>query len=171
MTVSASTVLGVRLIQYLLFGPCCAKMSSGLCRQGRLRSACTSAQSDQGLCWGWLEGAKVSCILRYQGIQLILAYSWAMPVILVAGKGRRGMFLFLLFLHFHSCSFFFPVPLIHLHYFLFYLFSPFLWETTQNDPEGLDMSLNPNSADQSCENVFGFMRTGKAQISLHICTV
>ena len=35
-------------------------------------------------------------------IQLILAYSWARPAILVAGKGRRGMFLFLLFLHFHS---------------------------------------------------------------------
>ena len=31
------------------------------------------------------------------------------PLILVAGKGRRGMFLFLLFLHFHSCSSFFPV--------------------------------------------------------------
>ena len=38
-----------------------------------------------------------------------LAYSWARPAILVAGKGRRGMFLFLLFLHFHSCSSFFPV--------------------------------------------------------------
>ena len=49
----------------------------------------------------------------------ILAYSWARPAILVAGKDR-GMFLFLLFLHFHSCSSFFPVPLFH----LFYLFSP-----------------------------------------------
>ena len=59
------------------------------------------------------------------------------PAILAAGKGRGGMFLFLLFLHFHSCSSFFPVPLFHLHYCLFYLFSPFLWETTQNDPQGL----------------------------------
>ena len=61
--------------------------------------------------------------LCHRGVQLILAYSWARPAILVAGKGRGGMFLFLLFLHFHSCSSFFPVP--------------FLWETTQNDPQGL----------------------------------
>ena len=53
--------------------------------------------------------AKVSCTSGHQGVQLILAYSWARPAILVACKGRRGMFLFLLFLHFHSCSSFFPV--------------------------------------------------------------
>ena len=79
----------------------------------------------------------VLCILDHWGVQLILAYSWARPAILVVGKGRGGMFLFLLFLHFHSCSSFFPVPLFHLLYSLFYLFSPFLWETTQNDPQGL----------------------------------
>ena len=84
-----------------------------------------------------LGGAKVLCILHHWGVQLILAYSWARPAILVVGKGRGGMFLFLLFLHFHSCSSFFPVPLFHLLYSLFYLFSPFLWETTQNDPQGL----------------------------------
>ena len=77
--------------------------------------------------------AKVSCILRHRGVQLKLAYSWARPAILVAGKGRGGMFLFLLLLHFHSCSYFFPNRLFHLLYYLFYLFSPFLWETTQND--------------------------------------
>ena len=87
--------------------------------------------------WGWSGGAKVLCILHHRGVQLILAYSWARPAILVVGKGRGGMFLFLLFLHFHSCSSFFPVPLFHLLYSLFYLFSPFLWETTQNDPQGL----------------------------------
>ena len=86
---------------------------------------------------GWSGGAKVLCILHHQGVQLILAYSWARPAILVVGKGRGGMFLFLLFLHFYSCSSFFPVPLFHLLYSLFYLFSPFLWETTQNDPQGL----------------------------------
>ena len=86
---------------------------------------------------GWLGGAKVLCILHHWGVQLILAYSWARPAILVVGKGRGGMFLFLLFLHFHSCSSFFPVPLFHLLYSLFYLFSPFLWETTQNYPQGL----------------------------------
>ena len=86
---------------------------------------------------GWLGGAKVPCILSHWGVQLILAYSWASPAILVADKGREGMFLFLLFLHFHSCSSFFPVPLFHLFYYLFCLFHPFLWETTQNEPQGL----------------------------------
>ena len=32
-------------------------------------------------------GAKVSCILRHRGVQLILAYSWASPATLVAGNG------------------------------------------------------------------------------------
>ena len=68
----------------------------------------------------------MSCSLCHRGVHLILAYSWTRPGILVAGKGR-GMFLFLLFLHFHSCSSFFPVPLFHLFYYFFYLFSPFLW--------------------------------------------
>ena len=50
-------------------------------------------------------GAKVLCILHHWGVQLILAYSWARPAILVVGKGRGGMFLFLLFFTF------IPVPL------------------------------------------------------------
>ena len=41
---------------------------------------------------GWSGGAKVSCILRHRGVQLILAYSWARPAILVAGKDRWGIF-------------------------------------------------------------------------------
>ena len=46
--------------------------------------------------------AKLSCILHHRGVQLILAYSWARPAVLAAGKGRGGMFLlFLLFLHCH----------------------------------------------------------------------
>ena len=53
---------------------------------------------------GWSGGAKVLCISRHGGIQLILACSWARPAILVAGKGRGGFFLFLLFT-------FTPVPL------------------------------------------------------------
>ena len=36
--------------------------------------------------------AKVSCILCHWGVQLKLTYSWARPAILVAGKGRGGMF-------------------------------------------------------------------------------
>ena len=73
------------------------------------------------------------CILRHWSIRLILAYSWARFVFLVAGKDIGGIFLFLLFLYCHSCSFFFPVPI---SYLLHYLFSPFLWETTQNDQQG-----------------------------------
>ena len=97
---------------------------------------CISCKLSQ-LHGGWSGGAKVSCILCHRGVQLILAYSWARPAILVAGKGRGGMFLFLLFLHFHSCSSFFPVSLFHLFDYLFYHSSPFLWEMTQNDPQGL----------------------------------
>ena len=69
--------------------------------------------------------------------QLRLSYSWVRPAILAAGKGRGGMFLFLPFLHFNSFSSFSPVLLFHLLYYLLYLFSPFLLETTQNDPQGL----------------------------------
>ena len=83
------------------------------------------------------EGGRVwwRCFVSYVtgASKLILAYSWARPAILIAGKGRWRMFLFLHFLHFHSFSSFFPVPLFH----LYYLFSPFLWEKTQNDPQGL----------------------------------
>ena len=49
---------------------------------------------------GWSGVAKVSCILHHWGILLILAFSWARPAILVAGKGRGGMFLFLHFFTF-----------------------------------------------------------------------
>ena len=73
---------------------------------------------------GWSGVAKVSCTLCHRGVQLILAYSWARPAILVAGKGIGGMFLFLLLIHFHSCSSFFPVSLFHLLYNLF-SFLPF----------------------------------------------
>ena len=52
----------------------------------------------------WLGEATVSCILRHREVQLILAYSWARPIVLAAGKGRGWMFLFLLFLHSHSFS-------------------------------------------------------------------
>ena len=94
---------------------------------------------------GWLGGAKVLCILHHWGVQLILAYSWARPAILVVGKGRGGMFLFLLFLHFHSCSSFFPVPLFHLLYSLFLsLFSLSLGDDTKW-PSRVDVSLNPNT--------------------------
>ena len=50
--------------------------------------------------------------LTSSGIQLRLAYSWARPAVLAAGKGRRGMFLFLLFLHLHLFSSFLHVPFL-----------------------------------------------------------
>ena len=40
--------------------------------------------------WRWSGVAKVSCILRHQGVKLIFAYSLARLAILVAGKGRVG---------------------------------------------------------------------------------
>ena len=73
----------------------------------------------------------MASILRHRGVQLIFAYSWERPAILVAGKGLElgggGVYvggLFLLFLYFHSCSSFFPVPLFRFYY-LFYSFLQF----------------------------------------------
>ena len=109
---------------------------------------------------GWSGGAKVLCILHHWGVQLILAYSWARPAILVVGKGRGGMFLFLLFLHFHSCSSFFPVPLFHLLYSLLSLFSLSLGDDTKW-PSRVDVSLNPNTINSesrfSCFFFFVFL--------------
>ena len=90
----------------------------------------------------WSGGAKVSCILRHWGIQLILAYSWARPAILIAGKGRGGMFLFLL------SSFLFlllPCPsLSSLLLSLLSLFSLSLGDDTKW-PIRVDVSLNANT--------------------------
>ena len=64
---------------------------------------------------GW---AKVLCILRHQGIQLRLAYSWARPAILAVGKGRGRKVITFLFLPFHSFSSL-PCSLFHLYYYSF----------------------------------------------------
>ena len=71
------------------------------------------------------------------GLQLSKAY--------YLGKDRGRMLLFLLFLYFHSCSFF-PVLLFYLLYYFFCLFSPFLWEMTQNDPQELTCRLTPTES-------------------------
>ena len=55
----------------------------------------------------------------------------------------EGECFYFLFLHFHSLSSFSSVPLFHLLYYLFYLSSPFLWETTENDPQGLTCRQTP----------------------------
>ena len=49
---------------------------------------------------GLLGEAKMLCILRHQGLQLIFAYSWARPAVLVAGKWE--MFYFFCFFTFFS---------------------------------------------------------------------
>ena len=86
---------------------------------------------------GWLGEAKVSCILRHRGVQLILVYSWARPVILVAGiRVERECFISCV----SSLSFLFmflPCPsLFHLLYYLFNLASPFLWERHKMSHKG-----------------------------------
>ena len=73
-----------------------------------------------------LSSLLVSCILRYRGVQLILAYSWARPAILEADKGRGEMFLFFFF--FSSLSFIFlsPLSLSHISSTIFSIsFLPF----------------------------------------------
>ena len=46
----------------------------------------------------------MSCILRHRGVQLILAFSWTRPAILVADKGRGGCFYFFCFFTFIPVS-------------------------------------------------------------------
>ena len=41
---------------------------------------------------------------------------------------------------------FLPCPTISSLYYLFYLFSPFLWETTQNDTQGLACRQSPTQS-------------------------
>ena len=125
--------------------------------------------------WGWSDVAKVLCILRHWGIQLILAYNWARLANLVAGRGRGETFLFLLFFPFHSCSSFFPVPLFHLLYYmyLFYLFSLSLGDDTKW-PTRVDVLLNrttikilkmPTDLDLHCLQRQGVSRFSKTRVS------
>ena len=92
----------------------------------------------------------MSGILHHRGAQLILAYSWERPAILVAGKGRGGMLLFLLT--------FIPVPLSSLPLSsslllsllsLFYLFmgDDTKWHTR------VDMSLNSSTINLKSERL------------------
>ena len=75
----------------------------------------------------------------------------AMPAILVAGKGWRGMFLFLLFLHSMSFLFLFlPCPSLSS---LLSLFSLSLGDDTKW-PTRVGVSLNPNTINQK-QNNFG----------------
>ena len=95
-----------------------------------------------GMSWGvvgWGKG-----VVYHWGVQLILAYSYARPAILAAGKGREGIFLFLLFLHFHSFSFL-PCPSLSSPLLsLLFIFSLSVGDNTKW-PTRLNVSLNPNS--------------------------
>ena len=93
---------------------------------------------------GWSGGAKVRCILRHQGAQLILAYSWTRPAILVAGKGRGECFYFFCFFLFIpvlylSCYFLWSPLLIILSLFSLSLGDDTKW------PTRVDVSFNPNT--------------------------
>ena len=77
------------------------------------------------------------------GCQLILAYNWARPAVLAAGKDRGGMFLFLLFFHFHSFS---CLPYPSLSSPLLPLLS--LFSLSLGDDTEADVSLNPISVNQ-----------------------
>ena len=91
----------------------------------------------------------MSCISRHRGVQLMLAYSWARPAILVTGEDigyRVNVFIFFSFFTFT------PVPLSSLS--LSFIsstissvsFLPFFWETTQNGPQGLTCRETPTQS-------------------------
>ena len=88
----------------------------------------------------------MSCILHHRGVQLILAFSWTRPAILVAGKDRGGN------VFISSLSFLFlflPCPsLSSLLPSLLSIFSLFLGNDTKW-PTRVDVSLNPNTINLS----------------------
>ena len=100
--------------------------------------------ADTTKCGRWLGLAKMSCILCHQGVQLILAYSWARPAILVAGRVEGECF------YFFCLYTFSPVPLSSL--FLSFISStvssislhPFSGRRHKMT-HGVDVSLNPNT--------------------------
>ena len=103
-----------------------------------IRAVCSASISLH--IWGWLGEAKVSCILRHRGVELILAYSLARLAILEAGKSSY-FFCFFTLIHYYSFSFSFPFISCTIS-----SSSPFLWETTQNDSiTRVDISLNSNT--------------------------
>ena len=90
---------------------------------------------------GW---GKDVVYLASPGVQLILAYSWARPAVLAAGKVEGDCFYFFCFftiIHFHlSIVPSLSSPLLSLLSLFSLSLSPFLWETTnkiQNEPQML----------------------------------
>ena len=90
---------------------------------------------------GWSGVAKVSCIWHHWGAQLILAYSWARPAILVEGR--------CFYFSVSSLSFLFLfLPSPSLLSLLLSLFSLSLGDDTKW-PTKVEVSSNPNSISQS----------------------
>ena len=83
------------------------------------------------LSWGVVGYGEGVAYLTSLGCPFDTGLQLGKAAILVAGKGIGEMFLLLLFLHFDSFSSFFPVPLFHLLYYIFYLFSTFLGDDTK----------------------------------------
>ena len=91
----------------------------------------------------------VSCILRHLGVQLRLAYSWARPAILVAGKVKGECFFFISSVSSLSFLFLFlPFPSLSS------LLSPISFSLGDDTkwPTKVDVSLSPNSINQANEN-------------------
>ena len=80
------------------------------------------------------------CILPHRGVQLILAYSWARPAVLAAGKGRGAMF-FYFFCPLLSFIFLSPLSLSFLSTISSISILPFSGRRHKMTPR-VDMSLN-----------------------------
>ena len=86
-----------RTMQALISLRICAGWSGPALSANCIRAIFVRCASNCFYSLGWSDVPKVSCILHHWGVQLILAFSWARPAILVAGKGRGGWFCFFCF--------------------------------------------------------------------------
>ena len=94
---------------------------------------------------GWSGGEKVSCISRHMGVRLILAYSWARPAILVAGKDTGGNVFISSVSSLSFLFLFLPCPsLSSLLLSLLSLFPLSVGDDTKW-PTRVEVSLNPNT--------------------------
>ena len=110
-----------------------------LLAQGRCMLNRGSSETWEKTVWSQLKDSITKSCLEFEAPVLSLGrptdIGWQLGKTYCHGssKGRGRMFFFCSFTFFHFLS---PLSLFHL-YNLFYLSSPFLWETTQNDPQEL----------------------------------